>query len=508
MSAPASQRSTSGTASASYTFLETPTSQRSTSGTATDSYTFLETPTSQRSTSGTATDSYTFLATPTSQRSTSGTASASYTFLATPTSQRSTSGTASASYTFLETPTSQRSTSGTASASYTFLETPTSQRSTSGTATASNQTLQQTPERSSIYEDTKTTRTLKPIASHTRLASPASQRSTSGTTTTFNTHLATSTSRRSASETATVSTQPLQDTYPRRPFYEDRKNDRIAKRPASMTATVSITATISNQPLQETSPKISCYEYLQNQRIPKVTVSNTTCLATSDLQRQVSQTASVYNQRLQETSIRNFNEDHKSLVVSQCQPNPFKKGLGDFHKKTENEVMGESFVIWFYKLLNAENPAMNAVDEVDKFGPQHFWDNCTLRVVSRTESFSDETFTGSLLVSQRLKALVREEHLLFNPNVSKEGVHTVKSPFGIVMVMVCGTIHQHNTCLGSFEQAFGLVRESFQSNKWKIQVTHLHVESFHVTAVPKLRNSVEQDLLAIASEHALCLSRG
>lgn len=169
--------------------------------------------------------------------------------------------------------------------------------------------------------------------------------------------------------------------------------------------------------------------------------------------------------------------------------------------------MGESFVIWFYKLLNAENPAMNAVDKVDKFGPQHFWDNCTLRAVSRTESFSDEKFTGSMLVSQRLKALVREEHvLLFNPNVSKEGVHTIKSKFGTFMVMVCGTIHEHNTCLGSFEQAFGLVRDSFQSNKWKIQFTHLHVESFHEIAVPTLSNSVEQDLLAIASAHALCLS--
>lgn len=169
--------------------------------------------------------------------------------------------------------------------------------------------------------------------------------------------------------------------------------------------------------------------------------------------------------------------------------------------------MGESFVIWFYKLLNAENPAMHAVDKVDKFGPQHFWDNCTLRAVSRTESFSDEKFTGSMLVSQRLKALVREEHvLLFNPNVSKEGVHTIKSKFGTFMVMVCGTIHEHNTCLGSFEQAFGLVRDSFQSNKWKIQFTHLHVESFHEIAVPTLSNSVEQDLLAIASAHALCLS--
>lgn len=170
---------------------------------------------------------------------------------------------------------------------------------------------------------------------------------------------------------------------------------------------------------------------------------------------------------------------------------------GGSHPNSESQVMGEKFVIWFYKLLNAENPSVSGAAEAN-FGPQHFWDNCSLRIISMTQNSSDETFTGSMLVSQRLKALVREEHLLFNPNVSKEGVRTTTSPYGLFMVMVCGTIHQHNNCLGVFEQMFGIVRDPSTDNSWKIKVTNLRVISGQTNTIPRIRETADQEMLAIA----------
>ncbi|XP_025076833.1 uncharacterized protein C3orf38 homolog isoform X2 [Pomacea canaliculata] len=164
-----------------------------------------------------------------------------------------------------------------------------------------------------------------------------------------------------------------------------------------------------------------------------------------------------------------------------------------------NQVFGESFIRWFYRLLNAENPAVPPVFERDTFGPQHFWENCSMRIISKTSNRSDQTFTGRVLVSNRLKELARDERLLFHPNVSMEGVRTMKSSYGPFILMVCGTIHHSNACLGIFHQLFGLVCDPLQDNIWKIQVTQLLVESLDDASVtPRLSIAADQDMLAVA----------
>ncbi|KAK7482632.1 hypothetical protein BaRGS_00026131 [Batillaria attramentaria] len=167
----------------------------------------------------------------------------------------------------------------------------------------------------------------------------------------------------------------------------------------------------------------------------------------------------------------------------------------------ENQTLGETFVSWFYKLLNAQNPAMAGTAEgagAGDFGPQHFWQDCNMKLISVTPEPSDESYTGSLLVSQRFQALAREEQLIFNPNVSREGVRVRSNPHGLLVVMACGTIHQHSNCLGVFEQMFGLVRDPTIDNNWKIKVTQLQLVSSQVTAIPKLTDSAAADMLAIA----------
>ena len=159
---------------------------------------------------------------------------------------------------------------------------------------------------------------------------------------------------------------------------------------------------------------------------------------------------------------------------------------------SKHQLLGETFVRWFYELLNSENPLCSGSGD---FGPHHFWENCTLKLVSKTPDVSEDNYEGSVLVAQRLQALAREELLIFNPNVSAEGVKVRSDPHGLLIIMVCGTIHQHNNCLGIFQQLFGLVRSPLNENTWKVKMTQLQLCSSRVTAVPKLTDSSARELL-------------
>jgi hypothetical protein len=152
--------------------------------------------------------------------------------------------------------------------------------------------------------------------------------------------------------------------------------------------------------------------------------------------------------------------------------------------RSTNQVLGESFVHWFYQQLNSLNPVQQ--QQTGDFGPQHFWENCRLRLVSQTQERIEEEYEGSLLVAQRLSALVREELLLFNPNITEEGVKVHSDPHGLLIVMVCGTIHQHNNLLGIFKQMFGLAKSPLDENNWKVKTSELQLCSSRERTIPRL----------------------
>ena len=167
---------------------------------------------------------------------------------------------------------------------------------------------------------------------------------------------------------------------------------------------------------------------------------------------------------------------------------------------SKHQTLGETFVRWFYDLINSENPVRGSRGD---FGPHHFWENCTLKLVSKTPDLSEDYYEGNVLVARRLQALVREELLLFNPNISADGVKVQSDPHGLLFVMVCGTIHQHNKCLGIFQQMFGLIRSPLNETTWKVKTTLLQLLSSQVTTIPKLTDSSTHELLSEADSMAV-----
>lgn len=143
-------------------------------------------------------------------------------------------------------------------------------------------------------------------------------------------------------------------------------------------------------------------------------------------------------------------------------------GLGEL------TALGKQFCQWFFQLLNSQNPQV--AQAVQDWGPQHFWSDSKMLLVSHAQDQQKEEFVGAELVSQRLLALVWEEKLLFSPNLEQTGLRSVATPHGLVLVAVAGTIHRESGCLGLFEQVFGLIRSPLEDNRWKIKFVHLKIK--------------------------------
>ncbi|XP_068590540.1 uncharacterized protein C3orf38 homolog [Cebidichthys violaceus] len=136
-------------------------------------------------------------------------------------------------------------------------------------------------------------------------------------------------------------------------------------------------------------------------------------------------------------------------------------------------VLGQQFCQWFFQLLNSHNPSLGQPPQ--DWGPQHFWPDVKLRLLSRAGSEQMEDFLGAELVSLRLLALTRDERLLLSPNLQPHGLRTLASPHGLVLVAVAGTIHRDEACLGIFEQIFGLISSPLEKNSWKIKFVNLKI---------------------------------
>ncbi|PWA31254.1 hypothetical protein CCH79_00002888, partial [Gambusia affinis] len=165
-----------------------------------------------------------------------------------------------------------------------------------------------------------------------------------------------------------------------------------------------------------------------------------------------------------------------SVTVDEAkQQQPTASDSNDINTKVGFDplILGQQFCQWFFQLLNSQNPSLG--QQPQDWGPQHFWPDVKLRLLSRATTEQMEEFQGAELVSLRLLALTSREHLIFSPNMDPQGLRAVASPHGLVLVGVAGTIHRDQSCLGIFEQIFGLIRSPLNENSWKIKFVNLKI---------------------------------
>ncbi|XP_055501018.1 uncharacterized protein C3orf38 homolog [Leucoraja erinacea] len=162
---------------------------------------------------------------------------------------------------------------------------------------------------------------------------------------------------------------------------------------------------------------------------------------------------------------------HVNILPSQKPPQVVTVG------GSESGDMDKEFCKWFFHLLNSQNPSFG--QQAEAWGPQHFWDDAMLHFTHCVREIQTEQHQSSAIVSLRLLSLVKDEQLLFNPNISHSGMRSATSPHGVVAIAVAGTVHKEGQCLGIFEQVFGLIRSGVYGNNWKIRFVKLQVKAFN-----------------------------
>ncbi|XP_063910831.1 uncharacterized protein C3orf38 homolog [Zophobas morio] len=144
--------------------------------------------------------------------------------------------------------------------------------------------------------------------------------------------------------------------------------------------------------------------------------------------------------------------------------------------------LAEQFAQWFYTMLN-KNECMNH---------EHFYPDAKIQItmVNSGQATTEVIEGDPLQIVQRLLLLRMNFNLVFNPNLSAGGVQGRVDPHGLVLVLVCGTLHAQGACVGIFEQVFGLVRDPQVSNNWKIKMSEINLKSqTGVTGLPTLEST-------------------
>ncbi|CRL00091.1 CLUMA_CG013373, isoform A [Clunio marinus] len=150
-------------------------------------------------------------------------------------------------------------------------------------------------------------------------------------------------------------------------------------------------------------------------------------------------------------------------------------------KKSEDfpvNVMSRNFSSWFYKNLNDNTIQIN-----------DFWSDstCVIKIIDSSGDVKEDSTITSALVLNLLFSTKTQFNFYFNPNLSYEGTRGKMEHHGIVLVLCCGTLHtQASVAVGFFESVFGLMRDPFSDNNWKIKSVKLQLQSTPSIGMQKL----------------------
>lgn len=145
--------------------------------------------------------------------------------------------------------------------------------------------------------------------------------------------------------------------------------------------------------------------------------------------------------------------------------------------------MSRSFAKWFFDNLNAATISFN-----------DFWTDvvCTAYFYENKCIIMDENAVSAEAVHRFLLSLRSVYQLYLNLNDCFDGVQGRIDPHGLVLVLSCGTLHKANEFVGTFEAVFGLLRDPFAENNWKIkQITlrlHNSAAKSAIDAAPTLND--------------------
>lgn len=146
--------------------------------------------------------------------------------------------------------------------------------------------------------------------------------------------------------------------------------------------------------------------------------------------------------------------------------------------------MARNFANWFYDKLNS-----NQLQTSD------FWCSCkcTVEFLENQQSIMNEQYLDAQSTRDFCQSLLLQYNLYFNLNLSHSGTQGRIDCHGLVLVLTCGTLHKVNQFVGTFETVFGLSRDPFSENNWKMNQINFRLHNFTVQQTKS--QSIEQPTL-------------
>lgn len=131
--------------------------------------------------------------------------------------------------------------------------------------------------------------------------------------------------------------------------------------------------------------------------------------------------------------------------------------------------MARKFATWFFENLNA-----NKLKETD------FWNDCKCMVefLEGKRCIMEDQYFNAAAALDFCRSLLLKYNLYFNLNVSHSGTQGRIDCHGLVLVLSCGTLHKISQFVGTFECVFGLSRDPFSENNWKVNQMNLRLHNF------------------------------
>lgn len=142
-------------------------------------------------------------------------------------------------------------------------------------------------------------------------------------------------------------------------------------------------------------------------------------------------------------------------------------------------LLARQFTEWFFNNLNSQTVKS-----------EDFWSDCQLQLrIAATDEINDYGCAGADDVIMRLLSSKERFGFYFNPNLTHAGVQGRMNVHGLVLVLACGTLHTEQNCVGVFECTFGLLRDPFAENNWKVKTMKCILRSQLAAIMPSLCES-------------------
>lgn len=224
------------------------------------------------------------------------------------------------------------------------------------------------------------------------------------------------------------------------------------------------------------------FKYLHNKQIP-VTSEFTKQLLIEKTVQFWKQTFYFVDDDANETINQRPNRIQEQIIESQS---PTNETIPLNPEQFPINQMARNFANWFYDNLNA-----NRLQVSDFFCDCQ----CTVNFFENQQCLMMENYSGAQAVLEFCQSLLSKYNLYLNLNISHSGTQGRIERHGLVLVLTCGTLHKINQFVGTFEAIFGLSRDPFSQNNWKMNQINLRLHNFNTQQSQHLLSTSDQPTL-------------